>query len=123
MKGLQRKCPGAPQVLEQYIKDLGGKRILRKWLIANNGMAATKAILSLRQWAYLESGLSESQVLHEPDDVTRPHRGQCPHLVRVAFSKRGYEVSVGCEKLLQMPSNMPQHSSETSPSLLRIWGA
>eukprot|EP00439_Symbiodinium_sp_Y106_P073460 s129_g13.t2 len=64
---------GDPEkVLEQYIKDLGGKRILRKWLIANNGMAATKAILSLRQWAYLELGLDnafEFVVMATPEDL------------------------------------------------------
>jgi len=64
---------GDPEkVLEQYIKDLGGKRVLRKWLIANNGMAATKAILSLRQWAYLELGLDnafEFVVMATPEDL------------------------------------------------------
>lgn len=42
--------------LEQYVKERGGRRVLRKILIANNGMAATKAILSMRQWAYMELG-------------------------------------------------------------------
>mmetsp|Transcript_9939 Transcript_9939/g.11114 ORF Transcript_9939/g.11114 Transcript_9939/m.11114 type:complete len:226 (-) Transcript_9939:14-691(-) len=42
--------------LEEYVKEKGGARVLRKILIANNGMAATKAILSMRQWAYLEFG-------------------------------------------------------------------
>ena len=60
------------KALQQYIKDLGGKRVLRKWLIANNGMAATKAILSLRQWAYLELGLDnafEFVVMATPEDL------------------------------------------------------
>ena len=59
-------------VLKQYITDLGGKRVLRKWLIANNGMAATKAILSLRQWAYLELGLDDAfefVVMATPEDL------------------------------------------------------
>jgi len=42
--------------LEEYVKSKGGDKVLRKILIANNGMAATKAILSMRQWAYLELG-------------------------------------------------------------------
>ena len=29
---------------------------IKKILIANNGMAATKSILSMRQWAYMELG-------------------------------------------------------------------
>jgi hypothetical protein len=39
-----------------YVKAKGGKRPIRKILIANNGMAATKSILSMRQWAYMELG-------------------------------------------------------------------
>jgi biotin carboxylase len=35
---------------------MGGKRVLQRVLIANNGMAATKAILSMRQWAYMTLG-------------------------------------------------------------------
>jgi len=35
---------------------MGGKRSLQRILIANNGMAATKAILSMRQWAYMTLG-------------------------------------------------------------------
>jgi acetyl-CoA carboxylase / biotin carboxylase 1 len=42
--------------LADYIKERGGSRVIRKVLIANNGMAATKSILSMRQWAYMELG-------------------------------------------------------------------
>lgn len=42
--------------LEDYVKERGGDRAIRKVLIANNGMAGTKAILSMRQWAYMELG-------------------------------------------------------------------
>lgn len=42
--------------LGAYVKDRGGDRVIRKILIANNGMAATKSILSMRQWAYMELG-------------------------------------------------------------------
>lgn len=42
--------------LAQYVKDRGGSKVIRKVLIANNGMAATKSILSMRQWAYMELG-------------------------------------------------------------------
>jgi len=47
---------GAVDKLENYVKERGGNRVIRKVLIANNGMAATKAILSMRQWAYMELG-------------------------------------------------------------------
>ena len=42
--------------MEEYVKARGGSRPLKKILIANNGMAATKSILSMRQWAYMELG-------------------------------------------------------------------
>lgn len=45
------------QLVEQFIGKMGGKRIIQRILIANNGMAATKAILSMRQWAYTVLGI------------------------------------------------------------------
>lgn len=42
--------------MEEYVADRGGNLPIKKVLIANNGMAATKAILSMRQWAYMELG-------------------------------------------------------------------
>mmetsp|Transcript_11790 Transcript_11790/g.25461 ORF Transcript_11790/g.25461 Transcript_11790/m.25461 type:complete len:2085 (-) Transcript_11790:120-6374(-) len=44
------------QTIEEYVTARGGDRPIRKVLIANNGMAATKSILSMRQWAYMEFG-------------------------------------------------------------------
>lgn len=43
-------------LVAEYVKSKGGDRAIRKVLIANNGMAATKSILSMRQWAYMELG-------------------------------------------------------------------
>jgi len=43
-------------LVEDYVKARGGNRPIRKVLIANNGMAATKSILSMRQWAFMEFG-------------------------------------------------------------------
>eukprot|EP00597_Dinobryon_sp_UTEXLB2267_P000919 CAMPEP_0170061150 /NCGR_PEP_ID=MMETSP0019_2-20121128/2827_1 /TAXON_ID=98059 /ORGANISM="Dinobryon sp., Strain UTEXLB2267" /LENGTH=2072 /DNA_ID=CAMNT_0010266911 /DNA_START=9 /DNA_END=6227 /DNA_ORIENTATION=+ len=42
--------------ISEFVERMGGKRIIQRVLIANNGMAATKAILSLRQWAYMVLG-------------------------------------------------------------------
>jgi len=42
--------------LAEYVEKHGGNRPIRKVLIANNGMAATKSILSMRKWAYFELG-------------------------------------------------------------------
>lgn len=43
-------------LVESFVNKMGGKRVLQRVLIANNGMAATKAILSMRQWAYMTLG-------------------------------------------------------------------
>lgn len=42
--------------VQSYVDSMGGRRALQRILIANNGMAATKAILSIRQWAYKTFG-------------------------------------------------------------------
>lgn len=47
---------GAPEAatrsLEDYVRFLGGTRPIQRVLIANNGIAAVKAIRSIRRWAY-----------------------------------------------------------------------
>eukprot|EP00536_Pseudo-nitzschia_multiseries_P003372 jgi/Psemu1/318156/estExt_fgenesh1_pm.C_520003 len=42
--------------VEDYVAARGGNLPIKKVLIANNGMAATKSIMSMRQWAYMELG-------------------------------------------------------------------
>nr|ASA45565.1 acetyl CoA carboxylase 1a [Amphidinium carterae] len=62
----------AEKVLADYVEKYGGNRPLRRILIANNGMAATKAMLSMRQWAYVELGLDrcfEFVAMATPDDL------------------------------------------------------
>lgn len=48
--------PSTSTALDDYVSSRGGNLPIRKILIANNGMAATKSILSMRQWAYMELG-------------------------------------------------------------------
>jgi acetyl-CoA carboxylase/biotin carboxylase 1 len=48
--------PAGVTSMEDYVKQRGGNRPIKKVLIANNGMAATKSIMSMRQWAYMELG-------------------------------------------------------------------
>ena len=43
-------------IIEKFVQRMDGKRTIQRILIANNGMAATKAILSIRQWAYMMFG-------------------------------------------------------------------
>ena len=38
--------------LLKYVRSHGGQRVIHSILIANNGMAATKSMLSMREWAY-----------------------------------------------------------------------
>jgi hypothetical protein len=52
-----RAAEGAEEsadVIGDYCAAHGGARPIRKILIANNGMAATKSVMSMRQWAYME---------------------------------------------------------------------
>ncbi len=43
-------------LVAKFVERMDGKRVIQRILIANNGMAATKAILSMRQWAYVTLG-------------------------------------------------------------------
>ena len=47
---------GVSTTVDDYVASRGGNTPIRKVLIANNGMAATKSIMSMRQWAYMEFG-------------------------------------------------------------------
>ncbi|KYK69048.1 acetyl-CoA carboxylase ACC1 [Toxoplasma gondii TgCatPRC2] len=63
---------GEGDPLADYVRKHGGKRVIRRVLIANNGMAATKSIFSMRQWAYMELGddkLLEFVVMATPEDM------------------------------------------------------
>eukprot|EP00928_Gymnodinium_smaydae_P014612 TRINITY_DN15382_c0_g1_i1.p1 TRINITY_DN15382_c0_g1~~TRINITY_DN15382_c0_g1_i1.p1 ORF type:complete len:2081 (+),score=604.78 TRINITY_DN15382_c0_g1_i1:101-6343(+) len=46
----------ATKSIADFVKEHGGQRVVSKILIANNGMAATKAIISMRKWAFMELG-------------------------------------------------------------------
>lgn len=63
----------AQDKLAEYVRQHGGKRVIRKILIANNGMAATKAIMSMKHWVYLTVGdLSAIEILAmaTPEDLS-----------------------------------------------------
>jgi Biotin carboxylase, N-terminal domain len=60
--------------VEEYINELGGskKRVISKILIANNGVAAVKAIRSIRRWAYEVFGNERTiqfVVMATPEDL------------------------------------------------------
>lgn len=55
-----------------YVETLGGVREIRKVLIANNGIAAVKAIRSIRRWSYETFGsedIIQFVVMATPEDV------------------------------------------------------
>ena len=68
----QSSMASASDKLAEYVANKGGKRVIRKVLVANNGMAATKAILSMRRWAYNELGDENAikfVVMATPEDI------------------------------------------------------
>ena len=55
-----------------YVKSRGGDKLIRRILIANNGMAATKTIMSIRTWAYKTFGDERAikfVVMATPEDL------------------------------------------------------
>lgn len=61
--------------VEEYVEKLGGdkKKVIRKVLIANNGIAAVKAIKSLRKWANFTFGdesVIQFVVMATPEDIS-----------------------------------------------------
>merc|ERR1719393_1236594 len=68
--------PATAQTTEEkmweYVKERGGNKLIRRILIANNGMAATKTIMSIRNWAYNTFGderAIEFVVMATPEDL------------------------------------------------------
>merc|ERR1719408_603236 len=58
--------------METYVKERGGSHVIRRILIANNGMAATKTIMSIRNWAYNTFGDERAVqfvVMATPEDL------------------------------------------------------
>ena len=58
--------------MKDYVMKRGGDRVIRRILIANNGMAATKSIMSIRQWGYETFGderAVEFVVMATPEDL------------------------------------------------------
>ncbi|KYQ93772.1 acetyl-CoA carboxylase [Tieghemostelium lacteum] len=58
--------------IQNYIEKLGGKKVIEKILIANNGIAAVKAIRSVRKWAYSHFGNERAirfVVMATPEDM------------------------------------------------------
>ena len=56
----------------EFVRTFGGKRVIEKVLIANNGIAAVKCMRSIRKWAYELFGNERAikfVVMVSPDDL------------------------------------------------------
>ncbi len=59
-------------IFSKYVRQLNGVRLIRKILIANNGIAAVKAIRSIRRWSYETFGNEHTVqfvAMATPEDV------------------------------------------------------
>lgn len=50
------ECASIVPNIESYVSKLGGNRVIKRVLVANNGIAAVKVIRSIRKWAYATFG-------------------------------------------------------------------
>eukprot|EP00933_Yihiella_yeosuensis_P029464 TRINITY_DN23109_c0_g1_i1.p1 TRINITY_DN23109_c0_g1~~TRINITY_DN23109_c0_g1_i1.p1 ORF type:complete len:2264 (+),score=566.09 TRINITY_DN23109_c0_g1_i1:79-6870(+) len=80
------KGPTLGDSLDKYVIEVGGAKPIRRILIASNGMAAAKAMISLRQWAAMEANLGSSGVFHFVAMATRDDLDANADFVRLADS-------------------------------------
>eukprot|EP00741_Cyanophora_paradoxa_P025663 tig00000385_g24767.t1 len=65
-------APAAADAVADYCRRLGGTKVIRKILVANNGIGACKAIRSIRRWAYETFGNERTiqfVAMATPDDL------------------------------------------------------
>jgi Biotin carboxylase, N-terminal domain len=73
-EGISKTIHRRFQSVASYVKELGGAKslVIEKVLIANNGVAAVKAIRSIRRWAYEVFGNERAisfVVMATPEDL------------------------------------------------------
>ncbi|MES1922108.1 acetyl-coenzyme-A carboxylase, partial [Bonamia ostreae] len=59
-------------LIQKYVKELGGKRVIQKIFVANNGIAAVKGIRSIKKWSYETFGrenMFHFTVMATPEDL------------------------------------------------------
>ena len=47
---------------EKFVRDVGGTKVIKRIVVANNGMAATKFIMSIRNWLFENFG--DDRLIH-----------------------------------------------------------
>ena len=55
-------CMSPEEEYEQFVRDAGGTKPIRRIVVANNGMAATKFIMSIRNWLFTNFG--DDRLIH-----------------------------------------------------------
>lgn len=83
-------------LIKDFVRRLDGKRSIQRILVANNGMAATKAILSMRQWAYMVLG--DERAIEFVAMATRDDLNANAEFVRLADTY--VEVPSGSNKVM-----------------------
>ena len=108
-KNFHRRFP----TVEAYVAELGGSksRVIEKVLIANNGVAAVKAIRSIRRWAYEVFGNERAiqfVVMATPEDL-----------------RYGFSVSSICAnesvKLIRLFENATERMRNTLEWEMSLW--
>ena len=91
-----RTCSFCPRSAKDFVDKKGGKRTIQKILVANNGMAATKAIMSMRQWAY--NNLGDERAIEFVAMATRDDLNANAEFIRLADTF--VEVPSGSNKVI-----------------------
>lgn len=79
-----RAATGDKDPLESYLKACGGQKALKRILVASNGMAAAKVMMSMRQWAHMEANLGERNILEFVAMATKEDLDANAEFIRLA---------------------------------------
>ena len=70
--GLPKRLESVSKLIDQYVDEMGGDRVIHSVLVANNGLAAVKFMRSIRSWAAQALGSSKAislVAMATPDDM------------------------------------------------------
>jgi len=70
--------------LESYLKACSGTKAIKRILVASNGMAATKVMMSMRQWAHMEANLGSCGILEFVAMATKEDLDANAEFIRLA---------------------------------------
>lgn len=95
----------------EFVRTFGGKRVIEKVLIANNGIAAVKCMRSIRKWAYELFGNEKAikfVVMVSPDDLkaNAEYVRMADHVVPVPGGTNNYNYA-NCELILDIAKRIP----------------